>query len=1007
MSDVGNKSGGLRQAISAIVGVLPAVPALRGLRALLSGTPSARPPRPDVLRTEDAFHEELYEIESRRRHSGAPPAPPGNPVGETCTQRATRLRLTALCLSGGGIRSAAFCLGVIQSLAAKRLLNEFDYLSTVSGGGFIGGWLQMLLRQPGVGQLTPNVGTVQQQLGDSGAIPVRKLRAFTNYLTPQTGPFSTDTWAGIALYLRNFLLNWMVFAPLFLLLALVPIFYRTAMRSLCDSGWLIAVLLVLAGMALAGAAWQACTLLPSHSAANPSAFATSKAIIWRIMTPALVWAWLVPAVIEYGMARRRILGSDYAGWPGQWAIPAVYLVAMLAGFWIAWWWHGDRDDRARALYGTNHRRWIIATSCAAALIWIGLHLIRPDGSWYKWVREALLMTDPKSLVGPKPLVDRETILAVLFPLWLIGTYLLQTTFYVGFRKEGLLADLDREWLARLNGAMLRIGVVWTLFALCCLALPRLVYVLNSGGSMGGHQLAIIASGTTVFGSIAAWLGRKLSAGIETIAKASNRWEGLLLTGLSLLFAVGLLVVAGTLLQYGLGKVQDQLFGTHVSLLKPLLLQFVLAALLVGLIYCFGRVNVNRFSMHATYRNRLSRAFLGAARAQRQFDPFTGFDQRDNPRLAKFSAATAKQRLFPVINMTLNVTAGKDAAWAERKAESFVATPLLCGGAALKHPEQPDGDAPGGAFVHTTEYAGMESRGDMRGETKGPRIGSMLTISGAAASPNWGYRSSPATAFLMTLFNFRLGAWLPNPAVATKEELQLAKPSNSIMALMYELMGKTTDTRQSIYLSDGGHFENLGLYEMLRRRCRRIVLVDAGQDQDCTFFDLGNAIRKAAIDFDVQVAMRPMHIYSREKLEQDKTPPTDALGFAMGDITYPGSTEKGVLLYLKPSFLPDIPAEVRAYGRTDTSFPHDSTLEQWFTESQFESYRALGAWQMAQITDAVPVHAPPSLDDLFDAAKRLCGRASGKGMPRGAWPCPPGPVSAVARRSMQRRRELGQ
>src|SRR5208337_1150167 len=122
-----------------------------------------------------------------------------------------------------------------------------------------------------------------------------------------------------------------------------------------------------------------------------------------------------------------------------------------------------------------------------------------------------------------------------------------------------------------------------------------------------------------------------------------------------------------------------------------------------------------------------------------------------------------------------------------------------------------------------------------------------------------------TAFVMTLFNVRLGAWLPNPANATQEELQLAKPRNSELALVRELCGAATDTTQAVYLSDGAHFENLGLYEMLRRRCRRIVVVDAGHDAGGTFSDLGHAIRKARIDLNVEVTMLPMRIFSRQQI----------------------------------------------------------------------------------------------------------------------------------------------
>src|SRR5690242_9816917 len=100
-----------------------------------------------VLEADAAVCDELDEIERRRKNAHFEYRPSTNPEGETLAERASRLELTALCLSGGGIRSAAFSLGVLQSLAQRHLLNQFDYLSTVSGGGFIGGWLQMLIRE--------------------------------------------------------------------------------------------------------------------------------------------------------------------------------------------------------------------------------------------------------------------------------------------------------------------------------------------------------------------------------------------------------------------------------------------------------------------------------------------------------------------------------------------------------------------------------------------------------------------------------------------------------------------------------------------------------------------------------------------------------------------------------------------------------------------------------------------------------------------------------------------
>jgi hypothetical protein len=399
---------------------------------------------------------------------------------------------------------------------------------------------------------------------------------------------------------------------------------------------------------------------------------------------------------------------------------------------------------------------------------------------------------------------------------------------------------------------------------------------------------------------------------------------------------------------------------------PLLLQVLVAAILCVGVMTFRHVNVNRFSMHAVYRNRLTRAFLGSARNRREQDPFTGFDPHDNSPLS--SLREPGNSLFPVINMTLNITAGTNTAWAERKAASFTATPLACGSAALRHPSQAAGALdPAGAFVATTRYAGLETlRTPTRPTECGPGLGSALTVSGAAVSPSWGYHSSRITAFLMTLFNVRLGVWLPNPAKATADELRLARPSNSLRALINEMLGETTDDAQAIYLSDGGHFENLGLYEMFRRRCSNIVVVDAGADPSCSLFDLGNAIRKAEIDLGISVTMvEPMRLYARKRIDPENDLTARARGFAFGEIDY-GDGHSGELLYIKPSFLARIPIDVRSYGAEHESFPHESTLDQWFGESQFESYRILGQYQMAALATGVK---PGDLTGIFAAARQ--------------------------------------
>jgi hypothetical protein len=175
----------------------------------------------------------------------------------------------------------------------------------------------------------------------------------------------------------------------------------------------------------------------------------------------------------------------------------------------------------------------------------------------------------------------------------------------------------------------------------------------------------------------------------------------------------------------------------------------------------------------------------------------------------------------------------------------------------------------------------------------------------------------------------------------------------------ELLGLTNDRGGAVYLSDGGHFENLGLYEMVRRRCAYILVVDADMDEDAWFEDLGNAVRKIRIDLDVDIRFDPpMHIGSRDK------PLTPFRSSAFATIHYPETTKTGQLIYLKPSDPTDVPMDVRSYRNAHEEFPHQPTIDQFYSESQFESYRQLGQSEAAAL-----VSGAASLPALFRAARQ--------------------------------------
>lgn len=181
----------------------------------------------------------------------------------------------------------------------------------------------------------------------------------------------------------------------------------------------------------------------------------------------------------------------------------------------------------------------------------------------------------------------------------------------------------------------------------------------------------------------------------------------------------------------------------------------------------------------------------------------------------------------------------------------------------------------------------------------------------------GYHSSSAVTFLLALFNIRLGWWLGNPGPAGADTYRQASPTLSIRPLLAEAFGLTDSCHPYVYLSDGGHFENLGLYEMVRRRCHCILVVDAGCDPLLAFEDFGNAIRKIRIDLGIDIEIN---------LDQIKRSPdagTSARHHAIGTIRYDKVDDNavaGTLVYLKPSLTGSEPTDVQDYAARHPAFP---------------------------------------------------------------------------------------
>jgi hypothetical protein len=346
-----------------------------------------------------------------------------------------------------------------------------------------------------------------------------------------------------------------------------------------------------------------------------------------------------------------------------------------------------------------------------------------------------------------------------------------------------------------------------------------------------------------------------------------------------------------------------------------------------------RVDINEFSLNAFYRHRLARCYLGATRLPpdaRRPQNFTGFDDDDDVPLAQL-AGGATTGPYPIVNCALNLGGSTDLALHTRHSASFTLTPLTCGSAYVS---RRDDEPPltGGAPL---PVIGFFPTADYGGKADAPTLGQAISVSGAAASPNMGYHTSTLMAFLLTVFNLRLGWWFPHPS---KSSVKRSSPLFNLFGLVSELFGGASDTSRFLMVSDGGHFENLAAYELVRRRCGTIVISDAECDPKLTFEGLGTLIRMCEVDFGVTIDLKVDDIRLASSGWSGKR---HAKGTVKWGTWAPPGTPDGTIVYLKASMTGQEETPILQYKSSHHDFPHESTGDQFYREDQFESYRQLG------------------------------------------------------------------
>lgn len=923
-------------------------------------------------------------------------------------------QMAALCLSGGGIRSATFALGVLQGLAKHGLLNKFHYLSTVSGGGYAGSWLTAWIHRKG------NIAEVQHSLGENtpGSVEPREvthLRSYTKYMSPVLGAASADTWTLIAIYLRNLLLNWTVFVPLiaaFLLLPrLLEQFFLNGRNPGPESGpcscyWMVIISSIFGCAGMAGMNMFRPSLgrfiktREQFSKEHPESRRTHfqriyfwlislfsqnfrrddigilKTIEFRIilicLLPVVVftigitahWNWADPPAY-IGDGTKRALSGALAAIFGVLGIVNWYrstvrhdttwnkiletiVIALCILIALAQTFSATVNTRFFGLTVFTEVIVIAAFIVSRALLFFLLDEKKTAAFWDNTVNEfsisfltaalwgMLLYVADENLLksGGLVLTDPPQVPAAIYttlavPLFLLA-FFISTTVFIGIASK-IMDDMDREWTSRLSAWYLIFVLGWIFICAIVFFGPSLLQPLNAAVRSWVFSIGGIAGVITLlFG----YYSRGAPQDGTTPGKGSGNLAALAPQIAAPIFAVflAIIVIIATkaLVEFVGCKVPFLAYGAAPAselCVQPYFTSpsggTIVVAFRILIMAAFGCVmglwiNINRFSLHATYRDRLIRAYLGASRAEKRdatANSFTGLDEQDNIEMKKL-----RHKPFHVVNMTLNIAKSASLRWQNRKAESFTVSPFHCGSSQIGE---------GSGAYRPSELYGA-------GKDKSPiSLGTAAAISGAAASPNMGYytQSAPVSA-LMALFNIRLGWWLGNPGRRGIDTFRKNAPEFAPGLLFNEAFGRTEDTNRYIYLSDGGHFDNLGIYEMVLRRCRFIVVSDASADPDFGFSDLGSAIHKIRVDMGIPIEFKPGEA------------PVQGRNCSIGHIRYSvtDGSEKandGILLYFKPTLDGDEPVDIVNYKNKNDNFPHESTADQMYSETQFESYRSLG------------------------------------------------------------------
>lgn len=858
---------------------------------------------------------------------------------------------TGIAFSGGGIRSATISLGVTQALVHEDQLLDFDYCSTVSGGGYFGSFLTSLFlpdwaRGPNARARPPKgVNPIAALLdkkkiafdalsakarsvnlvnpGNTGTGPIRNpiwwLREHSRYLAPN-GP--SDYLVAAVYMVRNWLAMIYVMAlPIALTAlliigfdswflgdpALVPLKMVEFGRSLTSPLWLLVLLLVFFALTASAAFWS------SEAMSNRADRAKPKGAVRRFF---------------------------------------------------------DRFATPRTFMSLSS---LIGIAVAPAL----LSLVAPIKGW---------LTLFSDFADQPPLYQAMAFGSALLALSsLVGLVIVQTT-RGDFTGEALIVEARRR-ITRLNVFFVKAALIIGALALVdTVSVKTYEWLITREGGFGGIWPTL----STALLPVMAWLINKAQEFFKESDSGLLRLIGRWIWTLALVAGLAMFAILAVSVHVGL---QNLVFGreawsdgTGNGFGWPF---FVTLIVLFALTVLTGTSTgfINLSSLHGIYAARLTRAYLGATNTDRLMKAASPLKHvnssiKDSDPLDQIPVDIYQQALhlgpLHLINVTLNETRSAEGSQLLERDRKGV--PLVF--------------APEGVFVNAARERKAFKLGEPRTwaelDKEGVErlsVGQLCAISGAAASTAMGSRTTLGGALALSFANIRLGYWWDVKGLFRQVPRlwsepftwiyqKATRPFRTYFYLWNELIANYTRDNARLNLSDGGHFDNSGAYELLRRGVSVIIVCDNGADPDFRFGDLEFLIRKARIDLglsleiaapaQVQAVMGPDALplflngdtqdwRARASARCDRSGPASPDDRAHSLLIEvfgktDADTPQAHILWMKPRLFADLPQDVIGYALANTDFPHESTANQFFNEAQWESYRALGFAMMMSLLD---------------------------------------------------------